>query len=314
MINVLVCDGMEKNALNKLKEDGFVVLDKHFEKEELLNNIGNFDVAIVRSATKVTKDVIDKAAEGKLKAIVRAGVGLDNIDVKYATEKGIKVFNTPKASSISVAELTIGHMLCISRFINTANVTMIDGKWEKKKYKGTEIFGKTLGLIGFGRISREVAKRANALGMEVIYYDILGKCETEETYEYYPLEDLLKRADFISLHVPFDKEKGALIGKDQFEIMKDGVYIVNCARGGVIDEDALLDSLNKGKVAAAALDVFENEPKPKEEIVNHERVSVTPHIGGATKEAQKRIGKEILDILEDYFEVGGNLYDNTKII
>ncbi|GAA0738015.1 D-2-hydroxyacid dehydrogenase [Clostridium oceanicum] len=314
MINVLVCDGMEKNALNRLKKDGFVVLDKHFEKEDLLNNIGNFDVAIVRSATKVTKDVIDKAAEGKLKAIVRAGVGLDNIDVEYATEKGIKVFNTPKASSISVAELTIGHMLCISRFINTANVTMIDGKWEKKKYKGTEIFGKTLGLIGFGRISREVAKRANALGMEVIYYDILGKCETEETYEYYPLEELLKRADFISLHVPFDKEKGALIGKDQFEIMKDGVYIVNCARGGVIDEDALLDSLNKGKVAAAALDVFENEPKPKEEIVNHERVSVTPHIGGATKEAQKRIGKEIVDILEDYFEVGGILYDNTKII
>ncbi|RUT62305.1 3-phosphoglycerate dehydrogenase [Clostridium botulinum] len=300
MIKILVSDGMEQNALNKLNEQGFVVLDKHFEKEELKDKIKDFDAIIIRSATKIDKEIIDAGIKGNLKLVVRAGVGLDNVDLEYAKEKGVKVFNTPKASSVSVAELTLGHMLCISRFINTANVTMLQGKWEKKKYKGTEIYGKALGLIGFGRIAREVAKRANALGMNVIYYDIAGKCEEYEEFKCCTLDYLLNNSDFISVHIPFNKDRGALLKEEEFNKMKDGVYIINCARGGVIEEEALLKALNSGKVTAAALDVFENEPKPKKELINHERVSITPHIGASTKEAQMRIGEEIVDILDNF--------------
>ncbi|APF26349.1 D-isomer specific 2-hydroxyacid dehydrogenase, NAD binding domain protein [Clostridium sporogenes] len=314
MIKILVSDGMEQNALNKLKGQGFVVLDKHFEKEELKDKIKDFDAIIIRSATKVDKEIIDAGIKGNLKLVVRAGVGLDNVDLEYAKEKGVIVFNTPKASSVSVAELTIGHMLCISRFINTANVTMLEGKWEKKKYKGTEIYGKTLGLIGFGRIAREVAKRANALGMNVIYYDIAGKCEEYEEFKCCTLECLLNNSDFISVHIPFNKDRGALLKEEEFNIMKDGVYIINCARGGVIEEEALLKALNNGKVTAAALDVFENEPKPKKELISHERVSVTPHIGASTKEAQMRIGEEIVDIVDNFFNIGGEKHDHIKVI
>ncbi|WP_434281868.1 D-2-hydroxyacid dehydrogenase [Clostridium botulinum] len=314
MIKILVSDGMEQNALNKLNEKGFVVLDKHFEKEELKDKIKDFDAIIIRSATKVDKEIIDAGIKGNLKLVVRAGVGLDNVDLEYAKEKGVKVFNTPKASSVSVAELTLGHMLCISRFINTANVTMLQGKWEKKKYKGTEIYGKTLGLIGFGRIAREVAKRANALGMNVIYYDIAGKCEEYEEFKCCTLDYLLNNSDFISVHIPFNKDRGALLKEEEFNKMKDGVYIINCARGGVIEEEALLKALNSGKVTAAALDVFENEPKPKKELINHERVSITPHIGASTKEAQMRIGEEIVDILDNFFNIGGEEHDHIKVI
>lgn len=213
-----------------------------------------------------------------------------------------------------MAELTLGHMLCISRFINTANVTMLQGKWEKKKYNGTEIYGKTLGLIGFGRIAREVAKRANALGMNVIYYDIAGKCEEYEEFKCCTLDYLLNNSDFISVHIPFSKDRGALLKEEEFNKMKDGVYIINCARGGVIEEEALLKALNNGKVTAAALDVFENEPKPKKELINHERVSITPHIGASTKEAQMRIGEEIVDILDNFFNIGGEEHDHIKVI
>ncbi|AUN10081.1 3-phosphoglycerate dehydrogenase [Clostridium botulinum] len=314
MIKILVSDGMEQNALNKLNEQGFVVLDKHFEKEELKEKIKDFDAIIIRSATKVDKEIIDAGIKGNLKLVVRAGVGLDNVDLEYAKEKGVKVFNTPKASSVSVAELTLGHMLCISRFINTANVTMLQGKWEKKKYKGTEIYGKTLGLIGFGRIAREVAKRVNALGMNVIYYDIAGKCEEYEEFKCCTLDYLLNNSDFISVHIPFNKDRGALLKEEEFNKMKDGVYIINCARGGVIEEEALLKALNSGKVTAAALDVFENEPKPKKELINHERVSITPHIGASTKEAQMRIGEEIVDILDNFFNIGGEEHDHIKVI
>ncbi|MCS4515492.1 D-2-hydroxyacid dehydrogenase [Clostridium botulinum] len=311
---ILVSDGMEQNALNKLNEQGFVVLDKHFEKEELKDKIKDFDAIIIRSATKVDKEIIDAGIKGNLKLVVRAGVGLDNVDLEYAKEKEVKVFNTPKASSVSVAELTLGHMLCISRFINTANVTMLQGKWEKKKYNGTEIYGKTLGLIGFGRIAREVAKRANALGMNVIYYDIAGKCEEYEEFKCCTLDYLLNNSDFISVHIPFSKDRGALLKEEEFNKMKDGVYIINCARGGVIEEEALLKALNNGKVTAAALDVFENEPKPKKELINHERVSITPHIGASTKEAQMRIGEEIVDILDNFFNIGGEEHDHIKVI
>lgn len=311
MIKILVCDGMEKEAIKKLIDDGFEVVNKHYEEEELKENVMDFDVMIVRSATKVRKPIIDAAKGGKLKLVIRGGVGVDNIDVDYARKNGIEVKNTPNASSASVAELTIGHLFALTRYIHLANVTMRDGKWEKKKYEGIELFGKTLGLIGFGRIAREVATRAEALGMRVIYTDKLGKARGYERFEFCTIEKLLKKADFVSLHVPFNKEEGAIIGKDQFAIMKDGAYIINCARGGVIDEEALIEALNSGKINGAGLDVFENEPKPNLELVNHPKVCVTPHIGGSTEEAQERIGEEIVETIEEFFQYNNELAVNA---
>lgn len=309
MIRILVCDGIEKEAFEELKNRGYYVEDKHYDEQELKEKIKDFDVAIVRSATKFRKELIDEAKNGKLKLIIRGGVGLDNIDVQYAVKNGINVKNTPNASSISVAELTIAHMFAVVRHVYESNITMRDGKWEKKKYEGIELYGKTLGLIGFGRIAREVAKRADALGMKVIYTDKLGKLKGYDKYEFCNLNELLKRADFVSLHIPFNKEEGAIIGKDQFEIMKNGAYIINCARGGVIEEKALIDALKNDKIAGAALDVFENEPKPNTELINNPKVCVTPHIGGSTKEAQNRIGAEIVNIVEEFFD-----YNNVNLV
>jgi len=302
MVRILVTDGMEKSGIEDLRAKGFEVVEKFYAPEELGLELHNFDVLVVRSATKVRKDIIDKAMEAnRLKLVIRGGVGVDNIDVAYAMERGIKVTNTPNASSASVAELTIAHMFAIARFVNIANVTMRDGKWDKKKYEGIELNGKTLGLVGFGRISREVAKRADALGMKVIYTDIIGEAKGV-SFEYCSFEDLLKRSDFVSLHVPFFKEKGALIGTKEFEIMKQGSYIINCARGGVVCEKALLEALNSGKLAGAGVDVFEEEPTKNQELINHPKVSVTPHIGASTAEAQTRIGEEIVSIITEFFK------------
>ena len=311
MIKILVCDGMEKKAIEKLIDYGFEVVDRHYEEKELQENVKNFDAIIVRSATKVRKPIIDAAKGGKLKLIIRGGVGVDNIDVDYARENRIEVKNTPNASSASVAELTIGHLFALTRYIHLSNITIRDGKWEKKKYKGIELFGKTLGLIGFGRIAREVATRAEALGMRVIYTDKLGKVKGYDRFEFCTMQKLLEEADFVSLHVPFNKEEGAIIGKDQFAIMKDGAYVVNCARGGVIDEEALIEVLNLGKISGAGLDVFENEPNPNFELVNHPKVCVTPHIGGSTEEAQERIGDEIVEIIEEFFQYNNKLAVNA---
>lgn len=302
MIKVLASDGMEKSAVEKLTSLGFEVAEKFYEPEDLKEQVKNYDVLVVRSATKVRKPIIDSAAEaGRLKLVIRGGVGVDNIDVEYAEEKGIKVTNTPKASSISVAELAIAHMFAVSRFVNISNVTMREGKWEKKKYEGVELYGKTLGLVGFGRISREVAKRADALGMKVAYTDIVGE-DKNCGYGYGSLEYVLKNSDYVSLHIPFNKERGAVIDKEHIQMMKDGAYLINCARGGVVDEDALLDALNSGKLAGAGIDVFAEEPTKNVELVNHPKVSVTPHIGAATEEAQRRIGEEIVSIIEEYFK------------
>ncbi len=237
-----------------------------------------------------------------MKLVIRGGVGVDNIDVSYAEEKGIKVTNTPNASSISVAELTIAHMFAISRFVNISNVAMREGKWDKKKYEGVEIYGKTLGLIGFGRIAREVASRARALGMNIIYTDIIGEVEESRPYKYVSFEEVLAQSDYISLHIPFNKEDGAVIDKQNIAAMKDGAYLLNCARGGVVDEAALLEALNSGKLAGAGVDVFEEEPTNNTELVNHPKVSVTPHIGASTAEAQTRIGEEIVSIIDNFFK------------
>ena len=305
MLRILVADGMEKAALEKLKNMKFDVVEKHYDEEELKNEIKNFDVLVVRSATKVKKPIIDAAAETKrLKLIIRGGVGVDNIDVEYAKTKGIMVKNTPNASSASVAELVIGHIFTLARFIHNANVTMRQGKWNKKIYEGIEINGKTLGLIGFGRIGRETAKRAKALGMKVVFFDIAGPVMEHRGYKYCEMEQLLTLSDFISLHVPYNNGEKAVIGKDEIEEMKEGVYLINCARGGVIDEEALIEALDSGKLAGAAMDVFVEEPAKNNALCNHDKVSITPHIGASTIEAQERIGEEIVDIILDFMHGG----------
>ncbi|MEN8435799.1 D-2-hydroxyacid dehydrogenase [Clostridium septicum] len=302
MYKVLASDGLEKSAIDNLVSFGFYVENNHYSDDVLIKRIKDFDVLIVRSATKVRKNILDEAIKGNLKLIIRAGVGTDNIDVDYACSKGVSVGNTPNSSSNAVAELVLGHMFALTRFIGISNYTMRNGQWNKKKYKGVELNDKTLGIIGMGRIGRSLAKKAEVLGMKVQYYTIEGK-HKDLNYDFLSLEEVLKTSDFISLHVPYEKEKGALIGKRELNIIKDGAYIINCARGKVIDEEALLESLNSGKIAGAGIDVFEEEPTKNKDLVSHQNVSCTPHIGAATKEAQERIGEEVVSIIKDFFKI-----------
>ena len=298
-MKVLANDGLEISAINEIKKNGIYIETNHLDKEELIENIKNYDVLVVRSNTKVTSDVLEAGAKGNLKLVIRAGVGIDNIDLDYAKKVGIKVSNTPDASSDSVAELALGHMFSVARYIAVANYTMRNGQWNKKQYKGSEIAGKILGIIGMGRIGKALAGKAEALGMKIIYADVLGK-QDNLAYEFMDLDNLLKVSDYVSLHVPYDKDKGALISSREISMMKDGAVIINCARGKVVDEEALLEGLNSGKLAGAGIDVFEQEPSKNTELINHERVSVTPHIGASTKEAQERIGKEVAAIVINF--------------
>lgn len=302
MIRILTNDGLENDAIKALEKAGIEVVNDHIEQDKLGEALKEFDAVVIRSATKLTKEVIEAEKGGKLKLIVRAGVGVDNIDLVAAKENEITVKNTPNASSNSVAELAIAHMFAIARFVNISNVTMRNGEWNKKKYKGTEINGKTLGIVGMGRIGRSLAKKATALGMKVIYTDLFGEQENLK-YKFVSLESLLKSSDFVSLHVPYDKTKGSLIGRDELALMKDGSYLINCARGKVVEEAALLEALNSGKIAGAGIDVFEEEPTKNEELINHPNVSVTPHIGASTKEAQRRIGEEVVDTIKVFFNI-----------
>lgn len=301
MYKILVSDGLQENAINKLVELGFEVTNEHYGKEILGAKLKEFDALVIRSATKVTKEIIEKAEGGKLKLIIRAGVGIDNIDVPVATKKGITVRNTPNSSSDSVAELALAHMFAVARFVGTSNYTMRNGEWNKKKYEGIEISGRTLGIVGIGRIGRSLATKATALGMKVVYTDLFGK-QDDLNYEFLELNELLKVSDFISLHVPYDKEKGSLIKKKELDLMKNGTYIINCARGKVVDEVALLEALNSGKIAGAGIDVFEVEPNTNDALVNHPRVSCTPHIGASTMEAQDRIGEEVVSVINEFFK------------
>jgi len=257
---------------------------------------------VVRSKTKVRANHIDEAKGGKLKLIIRGGVGVDNIDVKYAEENGIAVRNTPGASSQSVAELAMGHMFACTRYISIAGHTMREGKWEKKAYgKGIELQGKTLGIIGFGRIGQHLGVMAKAIGMNVVAYSTTRRPEVEAKFgiPYVTLEELLAQSDFISLHAP--AAPGApLINADTIAKMKDGVVIINTSRGANVDEDALLAALESGKVRAAGLDVYADEPTANAALYSHPMVSCTPHIGAATVEAQKRIGTEIVDIIRSF--------------
>ena len=274
-MRILASDGMEKNAVAALRAQGHEVVEQFYEPAELAEQVKNFDVLVVRSATKVRVPIIDAACEtGKLKLIIRGGVGIDNIDHKYAEEKGIKVMNTPRASSDAVAELAMAHMLSCARFISVAGHTMREGKWEKKAYKGIEIHGKTLGIVGFGRIGQALGRMAKGMGMNVIAFDIfhIPGIEEQTGINYVEMDELLAKSDFISVHAPA-VDGGAIINAANIAKMKDGVVIINTSRGTNVDEAALLDALNSGKVYAAGLDVWAEEPSKNEALYSHPHVS-----------------------------------------
>ena len=301
-MRILVTDGMDKSAMETLRANGHEVVEQFYEPDQLGEALKGFDAVVVRSKTKVRANHIDIAKEGNLKLIIRGGVGVDNIDVKYAEENGIKVRNTPKASSQSVAELAMGHMFACARYISIAGSTMREDKWEKKAYgKGIELQGKTLGIVGFGRIGQKLGIMAKAIGMKVIAFDIyhIDGIEEQLGIPYVEMDQLLAESDFISVHAPA-VDGGALINADNIAKMKDGVCIINTSRGTNVDEDALLAALNSGKVRAAGLDVFSEEPAKNHDLYSHPMVSCTPHIGAATQEAQKRIGTEIVDIITNF--------------
>ncbi len=295
---VLVSDPLAPDAVAAMRDANLSVDEKtDLTADQLIAEIPAYDAIMVRSATKVRKPAIDAAS--RLKLIVRAGVGLDNVDVEYARSKGITVRNTPSASSNSVAELALGHMFSLARNIGRGTVSMKQGKWEKKALKGVEIDGKTLGIIGIGRIGQLLATKADALGMKVIAFDaFVGESPLPHLVEMTDLADLLARSDFVSLHIPFDPERGATIGSNEIAGMKDGAFLVNCARGGVVDETALNTALTAGKLAGAALDVFAQEPPETDApLFEQPALSLTPHIGASTKEAQARVGNEAAAIV-----------------
>ena len=300
-MKILVTDGMDKTALQQLRDMGHEVTEQFYASEELGAALKDFDAVVVRSKTKVRQAHIDEALKGNLKLIIRGGVGVDNIDVAYAREHGIEVRNTPAASSRSVAELALGHMLSCARFLSVAGNTMRNGLWEKKAYgKGIELGGKTLGIIGYGRIGQCLGQMASAIGMTVLAYGAHHEPGTaaKDGTPYVSMEELLQSADFISVHAP--AADGPIINAETIAKMKDGVVIINTSRGANLDEAALLEALNSGKVRAAGLDVFAAEPTANTELLNHPHVSCTPHIGAATGEAQARIGQEIVSIIAGF--------------
>jgi len=316
-MKILANDGVSQSGVDAMEKAGFEVITTNVAQDQLKDYINKNDISVllVRSATTVRKELIDACPS--LKIIGRGGVGMDNIDVSYAKEKGLHVINTPAASSSSVAELVFAHLYGGVRYLYDSNRAMpLEGdtnfKALKKSYaKGRELRGKTIGIIGFGRIGREVAKIALGIGMKVVASDnYVGEAEIE--LEFYnrqtikipiktePVSDLIQHSDFITLHVPAQKDY--VIGKEEISKMKDGVGIINAARGGVLDEVALVDALNDGKVSFAALDVFEKEPKPEIQLLMNEKLSLSPHIGAATLEAQDRIGVELAEQIADILQ------------
>ncbi len=302
MIRILATDGMEKGAIAALEQKGCEVVCEFYEPEALKEAVQSCDVLVVRSATKVRAPHIDAAAAaGRLKLIIRGGVGVDNIDVAYAEQKGIAVRNTPRASSDAVAELALGHMFSVARYISAAGHTMRTGGWEKKAYKGIELTGRTVGIVGYGRIGQALGRRCQALGMKVLAYDVYQNRDLEcDTMRYVELDELLAQSDIISLHVP-SLPGQPLINAKTIARMKDGVILINTSRGTNVDEEALLAALESGKVYGAGLDVFAEEPPKNAALLAHPRVSATPHIGASTVEAQKRIGAEIVSLIGEQF-------------
>jgi D-3-phosphoglycerate dehydrogenase / 2-oxoglutarate reductase len=315
MIRILANDGIHPDGQTLLEEASYEVVTEKVPQGQLPQVLPDYDVIIVRSATKVRKDLIDQCPN--LKIIARAGVGLDNVDYEYAREKGITVMNTPAASSQSVAELAFAHMFSLARFLNLANRQLAPGDGDfkalKKQYsKGVQLRHKTLGIIGFGRIGREAARIGLALGMRVLPADLYvneadidielfdkSDVRLSVSIETVDIAEVLRKSDFLTIHVP--AMEGALLGEKELEMMKDGAIVINTARGGIIDEDALLEALNNGKISGAGIDVFDNEPTPRADLLGHPRVSVSPHIGASTVEAQRNIGLELADRILAFF-------------
>ncbi len=294
-MKVLVCDSISSRAVERMRQSGLEVdVDDKITPEALLEKIEPYDAMVVRSRTKVRKPVIDCAKN--LKVVVRGGVGVDNIDVAYAEARGIRIMNTPGASTQAVAELALAYIFALARPIVQATDSMRAGSWEKSKFEGIEVAGKVLGIIGMGRIGLALAQRAAALGMLVLGYDsrTVGAAPFMQMVE---LDELLQKADFISLHIPLTESSKHMLNAEMFAKMKTGVRIVDCARGGVIDEEALYDAIGAGKVAGAALDVFENEPLTDRRLFDLPQVIGSPHVGAGTKEATARIGDEVADLL-----------------
>lgn len=301
-MKILIADAMSNDAVDILKAKNLSVdVKTDLKKEELQQIIGEYDALIVRSATKVSRDIIQKA--DRLKIIGRAGIGVDNVDVEAATEKGIVVMNTPQGNALAAAEHTIALLFATARKVALADSTMKQGKWEKKLLMGTEVYEKTLGVVGIGNIGIIVAEKALALGMNVIAYDLFVPKEVAESrgIELVTLDALLARSDFITVHVPMLKETKNLIDKKALAKAKKGVIILNTARGGIVNEQDLLEALNSGQVAAAGLDVFEQEPPPKDHpLVLSDKTVCTPHLGASTKEAQGKVAVDIANQIVDY--------------
>jgi D-3-phosphoglycerate dehydrogenase len=302
MIKVLVSDALSEEGLKVFKESKELTVDvkTDLKPDALKEIIKDYDALVVRSATKVTKDVIQAAK--KLKVIGRAGVGLDNVDLEAATQKGIIVMNTPAGNTISTAEHTFSMILSLSRNIPQANASTKKGEWKRSKFMGVEVYGKTLGIVGFGRIGSEVAKRALSFGMKILAYDPFLSAEVAESIgvEIAELKKVLQEADYITVHTPLTDETRHMISDKEFALMKKGVRVINCARGGIIDEAALVKALKEQKVAGAAMDVFENEPLSAEnELLKLDNVVITPHLGASTEEAQVNVAIEVAEIVRD---------------
>lgn len=302
MIKILVSDPLSEEGLKILRDVGEFQVDvkTDLKPEALKEIIKDYNALIVRSATKVTKDIIAQAI--KLKVIGRAGVGLDNVDLEAATQKGIIVMNTPGGNTISTAEHTMSMILALSRNIPQANASLKRGEWKRSKFMGVELYNKVLGIIGFGRIGSEVAKRAFSFGMKILAFDPFLSREVAEGLgvEVVELKELLERADYITVHTPMTEETRHMISGKEFALMKKGVRVVNCARGGIVDESALVAAVKEGKVIAAALDVFEKEPPEFDsELVKLESIITTPHLGASTEEAQVNVAIEVAEIVRD---------------
>ena len=304
-MKILVTDPLAEEGLNILRKEGFEVSAVgKLSPEELKGTICGYEGLIVRSGTKVTKEVIEKSDQ--LKVIGRAGVGLDNVDIESATRKGIVVMNSPAGNTISTAEHTFGLLLSLARNIPQANSSLKNKEWEKKKFTGTELYGKTLGIIGLGRVGSRVSLLATSFGMKVFAYDpyISEEKAKREKADLVELEEILKKSDFITLHIPLTSETKGMIGEREFALMKDGAYIINCARGGLIDEKALYQALISKKLKGAAFDVYEKEPPFDSPVFSLPNVITTPHLGASTSEAQRNVAVDICHQITDYLKRG----------
>ena len=306
-MRILVCDGLEKSGVDKLRSASGLTVDERpdISPDELARVIGDYDVLIVRSKSQVTAGILE--AGGRLKVVARAGTGVDNVDVSAATRRGVIVMNAAEGNTVTTAEHAVAMLMALARQIPQATASMKAGKWEKKRFLGHELMGKTLGVVGVGKIGRAVAQRAAGLGMSVVGFDpyFTGEAASKLGIEMTPLDDVFSRADFITVHTPLTEETRGIVGGAAFEKMKPGVRVINCARGGLVDEAALVEAIKSGKVAGAALDVFEQEPPPKDSpLLALDEVIVTPHLGASTEEAQISVANIVAEQLIDYFKHG----------